>query len=89
MSASTLTYVLGLLGGACFAYCGVPTAVQTYRAGKSVGTPVSVAWMISLGSLFMYSYLFRSYGFDLVLTINYAVELASWGTIVRFHYFNR
>lgn len=84
-----MTYILGLLGGACFAYCGVPTALATYRAKKSQGTPVSIAWMISLGSVFMYSYLIRSYGFDLILTLNYAVELVSWGTIVYFHYFGQ
>lgn len=78
--------LLGILGGLCFSYCGIPTAYLTHRAGKSIGTPVSVAWMIFLGALFMYGYLLGSYGFDLILTANYLIEAASWGLIVYFHY---
>jgi hypothetical protein len=81
--------LLGLLGGFCFAYCGVPAAYATWRAGKSVGTPVSIAWMIFLGAVFMYLYLTASYGLDLILTLNYFIEAASWGLIVFYHYFPR
>jgi len=84
-----ITKLLGVLGGFCFGYCGVPAAYQTFKAGKSVGTPVSIAWMIFLGAIFMYSYLFLNYGFDLILTINYLVEALSWGLIVYYHYFPR
>jgi hypothetical protein len=82
----SLLPIIGLLGGFCFAYCGVPAAWATIKAGKSVGTPVSIAWMIAAGTIFMYSYLFGMYGFDPILTINYAVEGSSWGTIVWYHY---
>lgn len=77
---------LGLLGGACFAYCGVPAAWATVKKGRSIGTPVSVAWMITLGSVLMYAYLFMSYGFNTVLAINYTVEFLSWATLVWYHY---
>lgn len=83
----SLVQLLGIVGGLCFAYCGVPTAIATLRAKKSVGTPVSVAWMIFLGAITMYSYLLGTYGFDLLLAINYAVEAASWGIVVFYHYF--
>lgn len=84
-----ITKILGLLGGFCFGYCGCPAAYATVRSGKSVGTPISIAWMIFLGSIFMYSYLFRTYGFDWVLTFNYSIEAVSWGFIVYYHYFPR
>ena len=78
--------LVGLLGGACFAYCGVPAAYLTVRKGSSIGTPISVAWMITLGAITMYGYLLARYGFDWVLAVNYAVEFLSWATIVWYHY---
>ena len=81
--------LLGLLAGFCFAYCGCPAAYATAKAGKSIGTPVSIAWMIFLGAILMYAYMFLSYGFDLILAINYIVEAISWGIIVLYHYFPR
>jgi len=81
--------LLGLVGGFFFAACGVPAAFATVRAGRSVGTPISVASMILAGAICMYLYLLLTYGFDWVLAINYAVETASWGTIVAYHYFPR
>jgi hypothetical protein len=85
----TVVSALAILGGACFAYCGVPAAIATVRAGKSVGTPISVAWAIFVGAIAMYGYLFLSYGFDLLIAINYVVEALSWGLIVSYHYFPR
>lgn len=79
--------LLGILGGFCFAYCGVPTAYATIRKGQSVGTPIAVALMIFLGAMAMYGYLLGSYGFDLVLTINYGIEILSWGAISFYHFF--
>lgn len=84
-----MTKLLGLLGGICFGYCGVPTSYSTIKQGRSVGTPISIAWMILLGSIFMYSYLALMYGFDLILTVNYSIEAISWGIIVYYHYLPR
>jgi len=82
-----LTSLLGILGGICFAYCGVPAALATFKAKRSIGTPIFVALMIVLGSIFMYVYMTATYGLDLILTVNYAVQLLSWGLIVYYHYF--
>lgn len=84
-----MTKFLGLLGSVCFGFCGIPASFATLKQGKSVGTPISIAWMIFLGSIFMYSYLYRSYGFDLLLALNYGIEVLSWGLIVYYHYFPR
>jgi hypothetical protein len=78
--------LLAILGGFCFAYCGCPAAYATYKAGKSVGTPISVAIMITAGSVFMYFYLLLTYGFNPLLTVNYIVETVSWGVITYYHY---
>jgi hypothetical protein len=81
--------ILALIGGFCFAYCGVLPAIATAKAGKSVGTPVAIAWMIVVGAVAMYFYLLAEYGFNFLLTINYFVEAASWAVIVFYHYFPR
>lgn len=88
MSAFLLK-LLAAVGGFCFAYCGVPAAWATVKAGKSIGTPVSVAWSICIGALCMYTYLLLSYGFDWILAVNYGVEFTSWATIVVYHYKGR
>ena len=82
-----ITKILGIIGSACFAACGVPAALATYKAKKSIGTPISVALLIFFGSLAMYGYLLGTYGFDLLLTINYIIEALSWGLISYYHYF--
>lgn len=85
----SIVEVFGIIGGFCFAYCGVPAAWATYKAGKSIGTPISVASMILVGAVTMYLYLLMSYGFNLLLAINYGVEAISWSVVVYFHFFPR
>lgn len=81
--------LVGLLGGLCFAYCGVPAAWKTWRSGHSLGTPISIAWMIVTGSILMYAYLTVLHGFNPVLTVNYSVEAISWAVVIWFHYMPR
>ncbi len=70
--------LIGLIGGFFFAYAAVPQTIKTIKAGKHLGTPVSIATAIILGTIFMYVYLYQTYGFNWVITINYIVELVSW-----------
>lgn len=84
-----LTKLLGLIGGFCFAYCGVPLAWATARAGKSIGTPIFTALAIVAGGVSMYAYLLLTYGFDWLLTVNYSVEILSWATVAFYHYWPR
>ena len=86
INQSIFLQLLGIFGGFCFAYCGVPTAWATVKAGKSLGTPLSVAWMIFLGALTMFTYLYLRYGFNWILTLNYVIEAISWGVVVFYHY---
>lgn len=81
--------LLGILGGFCFAYAGVPGAIATWKAGKSIGIPIFTSWLIFLGTIFLYAYLYLSYGFDWILTINYSIEGISWGIIIKYHYLER
>ena len=79
--------VLGVLGGFAFAFAAVPQAVATWRAGKSLGTPPSIAWAIFVGCICLYAYLTGTHGFDLLLTLVYGVETISWATLLWFNYF--
>lgn len=81
--------LLGAIGGIAFACCGVPVAWATLRAGKSVGTPVSIALFCILGSLATYAYLLLTYGFNPLLTANYSVEFATWAVVAWYHFFPR
>ncbi len=77
--------LLGTLGGICFAYCGVPLAWASIKAGKGLA-PVSTAWGIVIGTIAMYLYLFLTYGFNFILSVNYTVEFLSWATVLYYHY---
>jgi hypothetical protein len=84
----TPTQLIGLIGGLCFAYCGVPAAYQALKDGLT-RTPVVVAWMICIGGVLMYTYLTIQHGFDWVLAVNYTVEVTSWAIVVLYHYYPR
>lgn len=81
--------LLGLLGGLLFAFAAVPSALATFRAGKSIGVPANMAWLILGGVLALFAYLTALHGFDAVLALTYGVEGASWATILRYHYLPR
>ena len=84
-----LLKLIGLLGGAGFAFAAVPTALKTWRAGKSQGTPVSIAWAIFVGCICLFTYLTAMHGLDWVLVAVYGVETTSWAVLLRYHYFPR
>lgn len=74
--------LFGLLAGFLFAYAAVPAAIRTIKAGKHLGTPLDIIVAILGGTITMYSYLFLAYGFNWVLTVNYAVEAVSWAVLL-------
>jgi hypothetical protein len=79
-----LVSLLGIIAGFCFATCGVPAARAAYKT-KTATAPLSVTVMIVIGGVCMFSYLFLTYGFNLLLTLNYGIEVASWGLILYYH----
>ena len=75
---------IGLIGGLFFAFCGVPQAIKTIKAKKHLGTPLSISFSITAGSILMYIYLLLSYGFDPILAVNYFIEIVSWAILLGF-----
>jgi hypothetical protein len=84
-----LLQALGVMGGTAFAFAAVPAAIATFRAGKSIGTPMTIAWAIFIGCILLYTYLTGTHGFDWIISGTYGVETASWATILWFHYVPR
>ena len=80
-------YILGIFAGIAFGWAAVPAAIATWRAKRSIGTPLSVIICITSGTILMYVYLFREYGFNWIITINYFVEFVSWMVLFWFHFF--
>lgn len=82
--------ILGLLGGACFAFAAVPSAITALRSGRNPGVPITLAWLVFSGTVLVYSYLILKFfvvsGVDWILSFNYIIEAASWATILRYHY---
>lgn len=85
--------ILGLLGGACFAFAAVPSAFTALRLGRNPGVPITLAWLVFSGTVLVYSYLVLKFflisGVDWILSFNYIIEAVSWATIIRYHYVPR
>lgn len=81
--------ICGVIGNVGFGVGCLPTAWRTARAGRSIGTPVSLAWTLSIACLTFYIYLLGTYGWSPFIGIIGAVETVSWTTVLWFHYFPR
>lgn len=81
--------LFGVLGGVCFAVCGVPLAWSTVRAGRSLGPGLWTPMLIAAGGVSMYLYLLLTYGFNALLALNYAVEVGSWAVVLWYYLFRR
>jgi len=81
--------IIGTLGNLGFAYACLPTAWKTFKAGKSIGVPVSLAWNIWVSCLLFYSYTFLSYTDDILVWIGGMVEISSYTVVLWYHYLPR
>ena len=77
----------GLVGNLCFGLGCVPTAYRTLVAGKSVGTPVSLAWLLTSACATFYTYLLGTYGWNWLTGPLGVVETAAWAIVLILHYF--
>lgn len=82
-----MIWLLGILGNIAFAYACVPTAWATFKAGKSVGTPVALAWNILIACVLFYSYVLLQHGMDWLVLTCCLIELGAYGIVIWFHYF--
>ena len=81
--------LLGLLGGILFAAAALPATIRTIKAGKSLGTPVDISFVVCLGTVVQYVYLLLSYGFSWVLFVNYLVGFVCWVILLYFGVFKK
>jgi hypothetical protein len=85
----TSLQILGSAGNIAFAWACVPTAWRTLRAGKSIGTPIGLAWNIWIACALFYAYTFLSYRGDILVWIGGAVEITAHSLVIWLHYFPR
>lgn len=86
---AALRYCLGLLAIFAFASAGIPAASVSHRTGATSTSLSETAWLIVIGCLMMWTYLTWSFGFDPVVTVCYVIEVAAWGTVLRYYYWPR
>ena len=81
--------LLGLIGGALFAFAALPAVIRTIKAGKSLGTPVDISLVICLGTVVQYLFLLLSYGFSTVLFCNYLAGFVCWVILLYYGVFKK
>jgi hypothetical protein len=79
--------LLCVIGGILFSYAAIPQMIKTLKVGRHLGTPKDISAAIFGGTIVMYTYLTASHGWDVFLTINYAIEALSWGVLLFYGLF--
>jgi hypothetical protein len=83
---TTLLKLSGLIGNILFGVAAWPTAWRTLRTGKSVGTPISLAWTIEIACFTFYAYVLGTYGADPMVLSTFFTETTAWTIILWYHY---
>jgi uncharacterized protein with PQ loop repeat len=73
-----LSTFLGFSAGILFAYSGIPLAIKTIKDGHSNHTPIQLILCVFLGAIFMLYYLIDTYGFDIIVFLEYSVTILVW-----------
>jgi uncharacterized protein with PQ loop repeat len=78
--------VLGWVGGALLALCGLPQAIKSWKDGHSDGISDSFLWMWFIGEVFLLIYILFKHGLDLPLVANYLINLFFIVIIIKYKY---
>ena len=84
-----LIEIIGWLAGICFAFCGFPQALLSYKQGHSKGVSEPFLWLWMGGEVLMTVYVMNKHGWDLPLLLNYWVNGAFLCMIMKYKYFPR
>jgi hypothetical protein len=80
---------LGLIGNVAFGIACVPTAYKTVKVGKSIGTPVSLAWTLATACTCFYIYMVGTYGWNPMVWCVGLIETICYIIVLKYHYFPR
>lgn len=80
--------LLGIVANVLFAIACLPTAWRAVRDGQNPGVPVATCWLLFWALASYTSWQFLQFGFHVPFLVG-PIELASWGTVLWFHYFPR
>lgn len=81
--------LIGIIGGTCFAFSGLPQAIKSLREGHSDGISHGTVWLWLIGEACMLIYAIRFYTSDLVLIANYTANLVLIGIVAKYKYMKR
>jgi uncharacterized protein with PQ loop repeat len=80
---------IGWISAACFALCGLPQAIKSYKDGNSDGIAALMLWLWTIGEVLAIWYVLGKHGMDLPLLTNYVVNLIFLTIILRYKYYTR
>lgn len=81
--------LIGWLGAACFALCGLPQAYVCYKQGHGRGVSNLFMWIWLAGELLTMPYIYFTHGLDPVIFFNLTLNTIFIIIILRYIYFPR
>ena len=78
----------GIIGALLMAICGVPQALMSWRRGTSCGISQTFVWTWLIGEIFLFLYVGLT-TIDVILLVNYAVNIMLVSIIMFYLYFPR
>lgn len=80
----TIITLSGIIAGILFAYSGIPLAIKTIKDGHATHVPLQLALCVFGGAVLMLFYLIASFGFDLIVFVEYAITIIVWGIVLYY-----
>ena len=81
--------LIGIAANIAFMVACLPTAVETIKTGRSIGTPIGLALNIMIACLLYYTYTFFSYAHDPLVWFSGVLEVPCYSAVIWYHYFPR
>jgi uncharacterized protein with PQ loop repeat len=75
--------LIGIIGSAMLAICGIPQAIQSIKTKSSAGVNSLFLWLWGLGEIFLIIYVANTTN-DLILLINYLFNVLIIGVITYY-----
>ena len=86
MSFKQFNEVIGIIGAICFAICGLPLAIQVVQQGHANGVSGIFLLLWLIGEIFTLFYVYNKHRVDLILILNYVLNLAFIAVIVYYKF---
>lgn len=81
--------LIGWLASICFAVCGLPQAIESWKHGHSIGVSSLFLWLWFSGEVLMMLYIPNKHGWDWPLMLNLILNTSFICVIIWYKYFPR